>query len=158
MRTAAARLLAAAIIAQAPAAAHALEGEELDALVARPSIGLYKAYAEFKMAHYASAREIWSALAHAGVAEAWFQLGILAEDGLGEPRDPARALDLYRRGGEAGSSKAQYRLGILHLEGRLLPADLRQARYWLAVAAANGDEEAARRLSSLPKPAPVTGP
>ncbi|HNF76584.1 MAG TPA: sel1 repeat family protein, partial [Thauera aminoaromatica] len=115
MRPLVARLLTAWIIAQAPGAAHALEPEEMDALVARPSIGLYKAYAEFKMARYGSAREIWSALAQAGVAEAWFHLGILAEDGLGEPRDAAAALERYRRGGEAGSSKAQYRLGLLHL-------------------------------------------
>ena len=155
MRPLVARLLTAWIIAQAPTSAHALDPEELDALVARPSIGLYKAYAEFKMARYDCAREIWSALAQAGVAEAWFHLGILAEDGLGEPRDPAAALERYRRGGEAGSSKAQYRLGLLHLEGRLVPADPAQARYWLAVAAANGDEEAARRLSALPGATPA---
>ena len=107
MRPLFARLLTAWMIAQAPAAAHALDPEELDALVARPSIGLYKAYAEFKMARYDSAREIWSALAQAGVAEAWFHLGILAEDGLGEPRDPAAALERYRRGGEAGSGFGQ---------------------------------------------------
>ena len=67
MRPLVARLLTAWIIAQAPTSAHALDPEELDALVARPSIGLYKAYAEFKMARYDSAREIWSALAQAGV-------------------------------------------------------------------------------------------
>ena len=36
-----------------------------------------------------------------------------------------------------------------------MPADPVQARYWLAVAAANGDEEAARRLSALPGPMPA---
>ena len=82
-------------------------------------------------------------------------LSDLALHGLGEPRDPAAALERYRRGGEAGSSKAQYRLGLLYLEGRLVPADPVQARYWLAVAAANGDEEAARRLSALPGPMPA---
>ena len=89
------------------------------------------------------------ALAEKGVAEAWFHLGILAEDGLGEPRDPGAALARYRRAAEAGSAKAQYRLGLLHLEGRLVAQDRAQARYWLAVAAASGDDEAARRLDAL---------
>ena len=52
MRPLVARLLTAWMIAQAPAAVHALEPDEVDALVARPSIGLYTAYAEFKMARY----------------------------------------------------------------------------------------------------------
>ena len=131
------------------ASAQTLDESELADLAARPSIGLYKAYAEFKMARYDSARSIWEALAEKGVAEAWFHLGILAEDGLGEPRDPGAALARYRRAAEAGSAKAQYRLGLLHLEGRLVAQDRAQARYWLAVAAASGDDEAARRLDAL---------
>lgn len=142
--------LAALALAQACAvSAQTLDKDELADLAARPSIGLYKAYAEFKMARYDSARSIWEALAEKGVAEAWFHLGILAEDGLGEPRDAPTALARYRRGAEAGSAKAQYRLGLLHLEGKVVAQDRDQARYWLAVAAANGDDEAARRLDAL---------
>jgi len=128
---------------------HAVGEAELAELVERPSIGLYKAYAEFKMADYDSARRIWQALAERGVAEAWFNLGILAEDGLGEPKDAALALERYRRGAEAGSVKAQYRLGLLHLDGRLVAADLEQARHWLSLAAGAGDAEAARKLEAL---------
>ena len=98
------------------ASAQPLDESELADLAARPSIGLYKAYAEFKMARYDSARSIWEALAEKGVAEAWFHLGILAEDGLGEARDPGAALARYRRAAEAGSAKAQYRLGLLYLK------------------------------------------
>lgn len=142
-------LAALALLHACAASAQALDADELADLAARPSIGLYKAYAEFKMARYDRARSIWEALAAKGVAEAWFHLGILAEDGLGEPRDASTALVRYRRGAEAGSAKAQYRLGLLHLEGTLLAQDRAQARYWLAVAAANGDDEAARRLDAL---------
>lgn len=129
--------------------AQALDEAELVALVERPSIGLYKAYAEFKMADYDSARRIWQALAERDVAEAWFNLGILAEDGLGEPKDAELALARYRRGAEAGSVKAQYRLGLLHLDGRLTAVDTDQARHWFAAAAAAGDAEAVRRLEAL---------
>ena len=73
------RCLAALLLVHSCAVlAQPLDEDALADLTARPSIGLYKAYAEFKMARYDSAREIWSALAQAGVAEAWFHLGILA--------------------------------------------------------------------------------
>ncbi|MDX9887107.1 sel1 repeat family protein [Thauera sp.] len=144
------RCLAALLLFQSCAVlAQPLDDDELAGLAARPSIGLYKAYAEFKMAHYDSARSIWQALAEKGVAEAWFHLGILAEDGLGEVRDGRAAVERYRRGAHAGSTKAQYRLGLLYLEGGPVEPDREQARYWLAVAAANGDDEAARRLDAL---------
>lgn len=122
---------------------------EIEDIVARPSIGLYKAYAEFKMARYAPARQIWEALAAREVSEAWFNLGLLAEDGLGEPKDAARALDFYERGARGGSAKAQYRLALIHLEGRLLAPDRAVAERWLEAAAAGGDDDAARQLAAL---------
>lgn len=129
--------------------AEPLGDDEFDALLERPSIALYKAYAEFKMAHYASARRIWQALAERGVAEAWFNLGILAEDGLGEARDTAAALNFYIRGAQSGSAKAQYRLALLHLDGVLLTPDRQAAERWLEQAAGAGHEDAARQLEHL---------
>ncbi|HRP98334.1 MAG TPA: tetratricopeptide repeat protein [Rhodocyclaceae bacterium] len=126
-----------------------LSDDEIDALLSRPSIALYKAYAEFKMADYANARRIWLALAERDVAEAWFNLGILAEDGLGQTRDPRAAIDYYRRGAAGGSPKAQYRLALLYLEGRLLEADRASAEHWLERAAAAGHDDAARQLEQL---------
>ena len=67
-----------------------------------PARGHYRAHAEFKMGRYAQARAVWEALAEAGDGEALFQLGTLAEHGLGEPRNPARAEALYRRAARAG--------------------------------------------------------
>jgi TPR repeat protein len=78
-----------------------------------PAMGHYKAYAEFKMARYAEAREVWATLAEAGDGEALFNLGILAEEGLGEPRNPGKAEGLYIRAARAGDFKARYRLGWL---------------------------------------------
>lgn len=132
-----------------PAAAQGLDEGELEDLLARPSIALYKAYAEFKMAKYAEARQIWQALAERNVAESWFNLGILAEDGLGEPRDSRRALEFYERGALAGSTKAQYRLALLYLDGRLVEPDRSKAERWLEAAAAGGDVDAARQLEQL---------
>ena len=123
--------------------------EELAEIVRDPRIGLYKAYAEFKMANYARAREFWQALAGRGVAEAWFNLGILAEDGLGEAVDAQQAIRLYHRGAEGGSEKAQFRLAQVYLEGRLVEPDRVQAERWLRAAADAGYEDAAAQLSQL---------
>lgn len=127
----------------------ALSTDELAEITSNPSIGLYKGYAEFKMAHYAEARQIWTALSDKGVAEAWFNLGILAEDGLGEPKDAARAVALYEQGAQGGSVKAQFRLGQIYLQGKLVPADRQAAERWLGKAAESGDREAAEQLAAL---------
>jgi TPR repeat protein len=63
----------------------------------------YRAHAEFRLARYAQARELWAALAdETGNAEALFMLGVLAQEGLGEPRNPARAEAFFTRAAQAG--------------------------------------------------------
>ena len=114
-----------------------------------PAMGNYKAYAEFKMAHYDAARIVWEALAGVGNGDALFNLGVLAEDGLGEHRDVAKAEALYRSAAGMGNFKAQYRLGLLYAVGQLLPRDAAQARIYLGMAAAHGDRDAAVMLESL---------
>lgn len=117
-----------------------------------PSMGNYKAYAEFKMAHYAEARHIWQTLAGVGNADALFNLAILAEDGLGEPRDIRRAEALYVTAANAGGFKAQYRLGMLYSTGGAIDKDTAKARQYLSLAAAHGDKDAIERLASLDQP------
>lgn len=126
-----------------------LDADAEAAALVRPNIALYEAYAAFKMARYAEARGIWERLAERDVAEAWFNLGVLAEDGLGEPRDPERALRLYQRGAQGGSVKAQYRLALIHLDGRLIEADRGVAEGWLEAAAAAGHDDSQRLLAQL---------
>lgn len=117
-----------------------------------PAMGNYKAYAEFKMAHYAEAREVWETLAEVGNGDALFNLGILAEDGLGEPRNMKKAETLYTSAAQAGNFKAQYRLGMLYSAGNLLPRDVEKARIFLALAAQGGDKEATATLATLGQP------
>jgi uncharacterized protein len=116
-----------------------------------PAMGNYKAYAEFKMAHYDAARHVWEVLAGRGNPDALFNLGILAEDGLGEPKDLAKAESLYVAAANAGGFKAQYRLGMLYSgDGPLRNID--KARHYLSLAAQQGDHDAADRLASLAHP------
>lgn len=120
--------------------------------VKNPAMGNYKAYAEFKMANYDSARQIWETLAGLGNPDALFNLGILAEDGLGEASDMKKALALYEAAANAGGFKAQYRLGMLYSDGGTVVRDDAKARHFLSLAAVNGDKEAAARLASLDQP------
>ncbi len=123
-----------------------------------PAMGNYKAYAEFKMAHYAAAREIWETLAEVGNGDALFNLAILAEDGLDEPRDMKKAESLYTGAARAGNFKAQYRLGMLYSAGELLPKDEAKARVYLNMAAQGGDKDAITRLATLDQPAAALTP
>lgn len=118
-----------------------------------PAMGNYKAYAEFKMAHYAAAREVWETLAGIGNGDALFNLGILAEDGLGEPKNMPRAEALYVSAAQAGNFKARYRLGMLYSAGALLARDVEKARLYLTLAAEGGDKEALATLAALEQPA-----
>jgi TPR repeat protein len=116
-----------------------------------PAMGNYKAYAEYKMGHYDTARHVWEVLAGRGNPDALFNLGNLAEDGLGEPKDLTKAEQLYLAAASAGGFKAQYRLGMLYSgDGPLRNID--KARLYLSLAAQQGDRDAAARLASLAHP------
>lgn len=135
---------------------HALTAQAQDSnaedWLRNPAMGNYKAYAEFKMAHYDAARRIWETLAGLGNADALFNLAILAEDGLGEPKDMKKAEALYLTAANVGGFKAQYRLGMLYSAGGVLDQDLVKARHYLSLAAAHGDKDAAARLATLAQP------
>ena len=117
-----------------------------------PAMGNYKAYAEFKMGRYGAAREVWETLAGIGNGDALFNLGILAEDGLGEPKNMPRAEALYVSAGQSGNFKARYRLGMLYSAGVLLPRDVEKARLYLTLAAEGGDKDALATLAALEQP------
>ncbi|MGL4409291.1 tetratricopeptide repeat protein [Zoogloea sp.] len=131
--------------------AHAQDSSEADWL-RNPAMGNYKGYAEFKMGHYAAARHVWEVLAGVGNTDALFNLGILAEDGLGEPRNLPKAETLYRAAADAGGFKAQYRLGMMYGDGGSLPPDPGKAHHYLSLAAAAGDQDAQARLARLAQP------
>ena len=145
------QLLCAAALWGMLGAAHAQESNASD-WIRNPAMGNYQAYAEFKMAHYEVARNIWEVLAGLGNADALFNLAILAEDGLGEPRNLKKAESLYTAAAQAGGFKAQYRLGMLYSTGGVLAKDVTKARHFLSLAAAHGDKDAAERLASLDQP------
>ncbi len=97
----------------------------------------YLAYGQFKMGRYAQAFEIWQRLAAEGDADAAFQLGVMLEDGRGQPADLVQALGYYHQASNAGSSRAAHRLAALYATGAPgLPADPTLSRHYRALAEA----------------------
>lgn len=88
----------------------------------------------------------WIRAAHAGDAEACFQLGVRFDTGEGLPRDPARAARLYLRAARGGLAAAQHNLGLLYAQGRGVRRDARRAARWYARAAERGEVRAQSNL------------
>ncbi|WP_461482219.1 tetratricopeptide repeat protein [Porticoccus sp.] len=131
-------------------AAHSQAATELpeEFHAAEPKMQLYMAYAEFKMAHYETAREMWLHIGGKGSGEAAFNLGILYEQGMGVDQDIAKARDYYLLAAEKGSRAGAYQVGLMHTNHPdLVSAEM--ATHWLTVAALDGDEDAAKLLESI---------
>ncbi|MBV8393440.1 MAG: SEL1-like repeat protein, partial [Alphaproteobacteria bacterium] len=89
------------------------------------------------------AREALQYLQHAmaaGSSEGALQLGVVYAQGLvGQPRDDARAAELFEKAATAGNRRAALNLGILYFRGQGVPRDLVQARAWLEKASAGNN-------------------
>ena len=117
-------------------------------IAATDRIKLYMAYAEFKMGHHQTARQMWQAIGGQERAEALFNLAILTEQGLGQPKDMDKAVQLYRESAESGSRSGAYQLGLIYLNHPDYQNE-DEARRWLTQAAEEGDRDAANLLGGL---------
>nr|WP_281502862.1 tetratricopeptide repeat protein [Ancylobacter crimeensis] len=94
------------------------------------------------------ARALYAAAAGAGNVKAMHNYAVmLGEDG--PDADPRGAAQWYRRAAERGVRDSQYNLGVLHARGIGVERDLAAAWRWFAIAAAQGDPEAARRRDEI---------
>ena len=71
-------------------------------------------------------------------------LGLLYYEGRGIPRDYAKALSLYRDAATGGNAKAMNNLGIMYGLGEGVEQRDIDAYAWFALAARNGDQNAAK--------------
>jgi uncharacterized protein len=71
--------------------------------------------------------------------------------GEGMPKDPAKALQWFRKAAEAGNTEGQRNLGHALAQGQGTPADVIEAYQWLSVAAGKGDKAAKEELADLTK-------
>lgn len=74
------------------------------------------------------------------------------EHAEGVPRDMDRAVQLYCAAALRGDARAQYQLGWVYANGRGVARDDALAAAWFQLAAAQGDEHAARMLPRVDTP------
>lgn len=71
-------------------------------------------------AHFQSAGQL-------GMAQAWFNLGVLYQDGIEIPKDEAKAFECFQKSGDFGA----YYLGMAYWAGRVTKRDVVKARLLL---------------------------
>ena len=103
----------------------------------------------FERRDYAAAAALWREEAAAGSARAQLGLGVIADLGLGAPRDPAKALRWYLEAAEGGLAEAQFNVGVMLDAGAGVPRDVAAASVWYARAAAQGHRRAQYNLGLL---------
>lgn len=118
-----------------------LFGLALSCTTAARAQDVEQAWVAFERGEYASAREVFVPLAHAGHAEAQFGMGLLHEFGRGAPLDDATAAEWYRRAAEQGEIESHLRLAIVYGNGWGSLHDYAEAARWLRRAADLGDSE-----------------
>ena len=81
----------------------------------------FEAYEAFQRGEYGEARAVWSKFAHAGDADAQFNLGALYENGLGVSQDAEEAARWYRAAAARRLDLARLALARLQRAGALEP-------------------------------------
>ncbi len=84
-----------------------------------------------------------------GIGNAAYNLGVLYQQGLGQPQNMERALDWYRRAAQLGHPEAQYNLGIAYIEGVGTRYNPNMAAAFFQQAAFSGIVEAAYNLGLI---------
>lgn len=73
----------------------------------------------------------------------------MLELGIGTTKEPAKAVDLYRKAAAQGEVAAQGHLGEIYLDGDITPPDFGAARSYLKDAALQGNARAAMLLGQM---------
>ena len=84
-----------------------------------------------------------------GNAKAMHNLAVLIAEGADGRPDYAAAADLFRKAAEFGVRDSQYNLAILLGRGLGIEQDLMQSYTWFAVAARDGDTDAAKKRDEV---------
>jgi uncharacterized protein len=91
-------------------------------------------------------RGLFAKAAESGSAEAQYQLGLMASDGVGGPRDDVAARAWFEKAAAQGHPGALERMGAFAQSGRGGPQDAAAAKAYYEKAAAAGNEEAKTAL------------
>ena len=77
-----------------------------------------------------------------GIYNVQLNLGVIYDEGLGVPKNAAKAMEWYRKAAELGNAEAQFNLGGVYRDGKGVPKDAAKAAEWFQKAAAQGLAEA----------------
>jgi len=114
------------------------------------------ACAQFNLGYFFYSHESFEAAAwwygeaaKLGNMKAQFELAVLYRDGLGNPKNPAKAAQWMQKAAEQGVPDAQLELGVMYNQGNGVKQDDVKAAYWLTKAANQGNESAQYNLGVL---------
>jgi localization factor PodJL len=103
----------------------------------------------------AAAATWYQRAADQGNVGAMHNLAVLMSEGVqGSGPDPAKALQWFQTAAFYGVKDSQYNLGVIYARGLGVTADMIEAYKWFAVAAAQGDSDAASRRDDVAKAMP----
>ena len=114
-----------------------------------PHSQLVHAEHEFRAGDNQAAVKLFGTLADKNNPVAQYWLAHMTELGLGVPRDPVKAIDLYKKAAAQNIDAAELRLGELYLDGNLVPPDFAQAKTYLEKSAYQGNPRAAMLLGQM---------
>ena len=114
-----------------------------------PSNKLTVAEKAFQAGDDRVATALFSRLADKGNPTAQYWLGHMTELGLGVPRNPVKAIELYKKAAQQDLVPAEVRLGEIYLYGNLVPSDPQLAKAYLEKAAYRGNARAAMLLGQV---------
>lgn len=103
----------------------------------------------FEAGDYSGALEAWLPLAHAGLARAQNNVGMMLISGYGVEPAPDVGGKWLRSAAHSGDAMAQRNLATAYLKGEGAPQSDHDAEVWYRVAAGQGDAEAQDMLSWL---------
>jgi uncharacterized protein len=107
------------------------------------------AVAAARRGEYAIALKALSPLAAKGDARAQFDIGFMHAFGWGFQRNPADAIDWYRKAAEQGLPVAQHFLGLAYVNGEGVRPDDAEAARWFGRAATQGFAQAQYMLGLM---------
>ncbi|HEX9791298.1 MAG TPA: SPOR domain-containing protein [Kiloniellales bacterium] len=98
--------------------------------------GFEEGSAAYQQGDYAKALEEWTPLAKNGNQQAQYNIGYMHFNGIGVPKEPAKAAKWFAMAAKQGDAAAQMSLGVMYGTGQGVEQDYSQAYIWLTLAAA----------------------
>jgi TPR repeat protein len=114
-----------------------------------PQSQMAQAEKDVKAGDYKAAVALFEKLADNNNPLAQYWVAHMSELGLGVPRDPAKAIELYKKAATQDVAPAELRLGEIYLHGDLVLPDFAQAKTYLEKAAYHGGPRAAMLLGQM---------